>query len=265
MRRSRGQPARVVGELQFENDHASHGRNETPSGAVSRDTGQMPDELAFLAAVPLFAQLGEDQLRQVASRSTKRAVAAGAVVVTAGERADHLIVVEAGALTAVRETPDGQRLRLGQFEAPCAVDKTAVLDASGHTATWIATTKSQLRLVRRDDLLAMIDDVPAARRHVLLRLATQIRHQQDDLVNRSFGDTTTRVAAWLVRKASQGGSRVVLPGAQEGLGEAIGASRVSVNRALRKLARLGLIRTEPGAVTLLAPELLAQHAEKKHS
>lgn len=220
----------------------------------------MSNELAFLAGVPLFAHLDDDQLRLVASRSTRRTVAAGAVVVMVGQRADHLIVVEQGALTAVRETADGQRLRLGQFAASCAVDKTAVLDASGYTATWIAATRSQLRLVRRDDLLALIDDVPAARRHVLLHLATQVRRQQDELVTLSFGDTTTRVAAWLVRTAGERGSRVVLPGAQEGLGEAIGASRVSVNRALRKLARLGLIRTEPGAVTVLAPELLAQRA-----
>lgn len=220
----------------------------------------MLDELVVLAKVPLFAHLDEDQLRLIARQSTQRTVAAGSIVVGFGQRADHLIIVETGTLTAVHETAAGQRLRLGQFAAPCAVDKTAVLDAAGHTATWIAETRSQLRLVRRDDLLNLIDNVPAARRHILVHLATQIRHQQEDLVNISFGDTTTRVAAWLVRAAGEGGVRVILPGAQQGLGEAIGASRVSVNRALKKLTLLGLIRTEPGAVTLLAPELLAQRA-----
>jgi CRP/FNR family transcriptional regulator len=34
-------------------------------------------------------------------------------------------------------------------------------------------------------------------------------------------------------------------------------TRVSVNRALRKLATDGLVRVEPGAVIILAPELLA--------
>ncbi len=232
----------------------------SPGDAVSRDTGDMSDEFAVLAKVPLFAHLDEDQLRLVVRQSIQRTAVAGAVVVGLGQRADHLIVVEAGALTAVRETADGQRLRLGHFAAPCAVDKAAVLDAAGHTATWIAATRSQLRLIRRDDLLSLIDDIPAARRHIMVHLASQIRRQQDDLMNVSFGDTTTRVAAWLVRAAGEGGSRVVLPGAQQGLGEAIGASRVSVNRALKKLALLGLIHTEPGAVTLLAPELLAQRA-----
>ena len=43
------------------------------------------------------------------------------------------------------------------------------------------------------------------------------------------------------------------PGAQECLGEAVGASRVAVNRALRALAEAGLVRIEPGAVVVLAP------------
>ena len=220
----------------------------------------MSDEFAALARVPLFAQLDEEQFRRVVHRSTQLTVASGAIVVAAGAPADRLIVVEAGALTAVREATDGRRLRLGQFAAPCAIDKAAVLDASGHTATWISELRSRLRLVPRDELLRLIDDVPAARRHVMVQLATQIRRQQDDLATASFGDTTTRIAAWLIRAAGTDSPRVILPGAQEGLGEAVGASRVSVNRALKKLTLLGLIRTEPGAVILLAPELLAHYA-----
>jgi CRP/FNR family transcriptional regulator, cyclic AMP receptor protein len=100
---------------------------------------------------------------------------------------------------------------------------------------------------------------PAARRHVLAHRARRVRDQQDDLVLASLADAATRTAAWLVRSAAVGGSRVV-PGAQRGLAEAIGMTRVSVNRALRTLAADGLVRVEPGAVVLLAPELLALRA-----
>jgi len=51
-----------------------------------------------------------------------------------------------------------------------------------------------------------------------------------------------------------------LPGAQQGLAERIGMTRVSVNRALRTLAREGLVRVGPSAVTVLAPELLVLRA-----
>jgi CRP/FNR family transcriptional regulator len=217
--------------------------------------------LDALAAVPLFATLNHERLIELAARASVRVVDADHVVAMRGRPATHLIVVETGTLIATYDTANGRRLRLGQFPAPCAVDKVAVLDGSGHTATWSTTTPARLRYVAARDLLAIIDDVPAARRHVLTHLAQRLRAQQQDLVRASLADVTTRTAAWLVRKASRSGTTIPLPGAQQGLAEEIGATRVSVNRALRTLANEGLIEIKPGAVKILAPELLANRAQ----
>lgn len=211
----------------------------------------------MLADVPLLATLDAARLDRLAAVSPARTVASGTVVALRGSPAAHLIVAETGGLTAVRETAAGRRRRLGEFAAPCAVDKTAVLDGGGYTATWMASARSRLRLVPAAEFLTLVDDVPAARRHVLAQLSRQLRDQQEDLVLASFADAPTRVAAWLVRAATR---RVLLPGAQEGLAEAIGMTRVSVNRALRTLTAEGLVLVEPGAVVVLAPELLTLRA-----
>lgn len=207
----------------------------------------------MLADVPLLTSLPEAHLTRLAAVSATRAVEAGTVVATRGEPARHLIVVETGALTAVHETEAGHRRRLGEFPAPCAVDKAAVLDGGGHTATWLATARTRLRLIPAAEFLAMVD-VPSVRRHVFTHLAAQLRQGQEDLVLTSYADATTRVAAWLVRAARP---RVPLPGAQQGLAETLGLTRVSVNRALRTLTDEGLVRVAPGTVVVLAPELLA--------
>jgi CRP/FNR family transcriptional regulator len=212
----------------------------------------------MLADVPLLATLPEEHLAHLAAVSRTRDVAPGSVVAIRGEPASHLIVVETGTLAAVHETAAGHRRRLGDFPGPCAVDKAAVLDGRGHTATWLATTRSRLRLIPAPEFLALVD-VPSVRRHVLTHLATQLRHSQEDLTLTSYADATTRVATWLTRAAT---SRVLLPGAQQGLAETLGLTRVSVNRALRTLAEEGLVRTEPGAVAILAPELLAARAKR---
>lgn len=220
----------------------------------------MAADLSALRAVPLFATVDENRLQELAARWTLRTVADGEVVAARGEPSDHLIVVETGGLTAMYHAEDGTRLRLGEFRAPCAVDKAAVLDGLGYTATWTATWRSRVRLVPRVDLMRLVDDVPAVRQHVLAQLAQTVRVRQGDVVRNALASTLTRTAAWLVDAAGETGRRVVLPGAQQGLAEAIGASRVSVNRALRRLAAEGLVRVEPGAVTVLAPELLARRA-----
>jgi CRP/FNR family transcriptional regulator len=210
----------------------------------------------MLADVPLFAQLPPDQLDRLAAAAGSREVPADTVVAGRGEPARHLVVAETGGLTAVHETAAGHRRRLGEFPAPCAVDKAAVLDGGGHTATWVTTARSRLRFVPAAEFLALVD-VPAVRAHVFARLAGQLRAQQEDLVLTSFADAPTRVAAWLVRA---GAPRVLLPGAQQGLAETLGLTRVSVNRALRTLAEEGLVAVEPGAVVVLAPELLTLRA-----
>ncbi|MCK2240299.1 MULTISPECIES: Crp/Fnr family transcriptional regulator [unclassified Crossiella] len=212
-----------------------------------------------LAQVPLFAGTDPARLTELAARGRSRTVEAGETLARHGEPATALIVLRTGTLTATRDTADGRRLRLGEFRAPCAVDKTAVLDGGGHTATWTAATRVQVLLIPAADLLTLLDDVPAARRHVLAHLAAQVRQRQDDLVRTHSADAVARIAAWLLSTAD-GAARVLLPGAQQGLGEHLGLSRVTVNRALRALAADGLIEVEPGAVRLLAPELLAARA-----
>lgn len=213
----------------------------------------------MLADVPLLATLDPARLSRLAAVSVTRTVDADEVVATRGARATHLIVAETGGLTAVHETAAGHRRRLGEFPAPCAVDKAAVLDGGGHTATWLTTARSTLTFAPAAEFLALVD-VPTVRAHVFTQLAAQLRTQQDDLVLTSYADATTRVAAWLVRAAAP---RVLLPGAQHGLAETLGLTRVSVNRALRTLATEGLVAVEPGAVVVLAPELLTSRAKPR--
>lgn len=222
----------------------------------------MVDDHASLARIPLFAGAGTDRLARLAMRSASRAVETGEVIALRGQPCTHLIVVETGALTAMYDTVDGRRMRLGEYRAPCAVDKAAVLDAGGHTATWVAARPSRLRLVPRAEVHAVLDDVPAARSHVLAHLAGQLRRWQAETVRAGLADAATRTAAWLVAAAADGSTRIELPAGQQGLAESIGMTRVSVNRALATLAREGVVRTEPGAVVIRAPELLALRATR---
>jgi CRP/FNR family cyclic AMP-dependent transcriptional regulator len=201
----------------------------------------------MLSDVPLFAPLPKATLDRLAATAPPRDVPADTVVAVRDAPARHLVVAETGTLTAVHETAAGHRRRLGEFPAPCAVDKAAVLDSGGHTATWLTTARSQLRFVPAATFLALID-VPEVRAHVFTQLAAQLRTQQDDLLLTTFADAPTRVAAWLVRAAA---SRVRLPGAQQGLAETLGLTRVSVNRALRTLAEEGLVSLEPGVVKVI--------------
>lgn len=210
--------------------------------------------------MPLLGVLDRDRRDLLLSRSTCRHATAGQVIALRGRPAVHLIVVETGAVDGLHETAQGERLRLGRFDAPCVVDKVAVLDGGGYTATWVAATDCRLRLLPAAELRSVIADVPAARDHVIGRLAAQFRERQDRLVRASLADAATRVAAWLADAAAGGATSVPLPGGQQGLAETLGMSRVTVNRALQSLAAERVIRVATGGVVIVAPDQLDRRA-----
>ena len=166
-------------------------------------------------------------------------------------------------VVALRTTADGRELRFGQLVGPCALDKTAVLDGDGHTATFRAQGECLVWSVARADLLGLIDDDASLRQHVMVQLASSVREQTDRLVETAFADARQRVACWLVRSLSDAGTTVPLPGSQQALADTLGLSRVTVNWALKALERDGLVRVARDQVVVLVPDLLATLAASR--
>jgi CRP/FNR family cyclic AMP-dependent transcriptional regulator len=224
------------------------------------DEVRRPNASRRLALVPLLRGVDDGRLDRLAAQVTERRFGPGQAVRTQGEAADRLPLLLEGTVVALRTTPDGRELRFGQLAGPCALDKTAVLDGEGHTATFRAQGECLVWSVSRADLLGLIDDVAALRQHVMVQLASSVREQTDRLVETAFADAQQRVASWLVRSLPDAGTTVRLPGSQQVVADTLGLSRVSVNRALKALERDGLVRVARDQVVVLVPELLAARA-----
>ncbi|SFB95500.1 Crp/Fnr family transcriptional regulator [Micromonospora sediminimaris] len=209
-----------------------------------------------LAAVPLFSMLDEARLAWLATECPPRDLSRGATAARVGEPARHLVVVIRGTLSAGYDTSHGSRVRFVTVTGPCVIDKAAVLGGGSHTATWTASTACRIRLLPAVLLRDLIGQVPALRDHVLRHLSDQVHRDRRAQVRRAAPQPVTRVAAWVAESMRTRGSRITLPGAQQGLGEEIGLSRVTVNRALQVLVGAGAIRVEPGAIVVLDPSRL---------
>jgi CRP-like cAMP-binding protein len=106
-------------------------------------------ELELVGGVPMFAPLSVAAKEHVASRLTKVAVAAGEVVVRAGEAGDTFYLVADGEL----EIANGVRAVAapGDF-----FGEIALLRDVPRTATVTATAPSHLYALDRDDFLAAV-------------------------------------------------------------------------------------------------------------
>lgn len=219
------------------------------SGSVSGDTHA-------LRAVPLFASLRDEQLQKMFDGSVPRRHGAGEALRVAGDPATHLVLLLEGQVSATATTPSGRVVRFGTWKAPCALDKVAVIDGGGHTATLTAEVSCRVRSLPRERFLRLVDDASSVRRHVLSVLAERARHQQEQWVATATRSTEARLAAWLLHQAATYGGLAPMPRGQQELADLLGVTRVTVNRALSRLSQDGLIDVRRGEVEVLAPELL---------
>jgi CRP/FNR family transcriptional regulator, cyclic AMP receptor protein len=205
--------------------------------------------------VPLLAALDDTLLRALWDSSSPRVFPAGDVLRHAGDPATSLLLLTHGRVAVETVSAAGRTVRFGTRTGPCALDKVAVVDGGGHTATLRALTRCQLRLLPRAALLELVDDEAAVRRHVLRVLAAQARDRQDSFTAAATLPGEARLTAWLLDQAAAGTDLTVAITQQE-LGDRLGLSRVTVNRILSRLRRDGLVETVPGSIRIIAPELV---------
>jgi CRP/FNR family transcriptional regulator, cyclic AMP receptor protein len=222
--------------------------------AVSRDTSGV--DIESLLRVPLLATLPRSRVERLASELPAQDVPVGQVVARAGDPAHYLVVIETGSVTAVHDTANGTRVRLSAVTGPRVIDKAATLDGGVHTANWTATTPCRLRLLPADLFRQLIGEEPALRQQVLGYLSAEVNRHRRARVRHAAPGPLAQVAAWLAEASRTNGDTVYLAGGQQGLGEEIGLSRVTVNRALHALVAVGAVRVQPRMVTVLDAERL---------
>ncbi|HEY0190767.1 MAG TPA: cyclic nucleotide-binding domain-containing protein, partial [Kofleriaceae bacterium] len=127
------------------------------------------ETLIALGRVPLLAPLTTRQLADVAERARWAQVAAGTIVVTAGDALDALIVVDDGELAL-----GDRRIAAGEV-----VDELAPVApvALGHDLR--ATRAARLIRLERVDFEELVDDVPGLAAAVCRALGERARRAED--------------------------------------------------------------------------------------
>jgi MFS family permease len=116
---------------------------------IDREVSAPAAELALVDAVPMFAPLSAAAKEHVAAKLTKISVAAGEVVVRAGDSGDRFYVVADGEF----EIANGAH---GKAAAGDFFGEIALLRDMPRTATVKATTPSHLYALERVDFLAAV-------------------------------------------------------------------------------------------------------------
>ncbi len=220
-----------------------------------------------LGDVPLFAGLPTPILDELARESRVRRYPAGQVLWNEGDPGDALLVLEEGQVRISRFTAVGAEVVLAVQDAPAAVGELALLDGAPRSAAVIAQRPVVVRLLPRSQFLALLRREPTVVEGVLRTLAAMVRAGNSRHVATVGLDVPGRLAAWLLARAADAdgssprASEIDIGRSQGELALELGATRSTLNRALKRFETLGILTVRGQTIELHDAAALRPYTE----
>jgi NTE family protein len=137
-----------------------------------------------LQAIPLFAELAEDALRELAVRVQRRTYSEGEVILRAGDAPREMHVVLDGAVRVEVGEGPGRSATQAILAAGHSVGEMSVLSGNPVSATVVAHTDSTTLAISATDLAALLEREPALYRRISALLIERLRHRTQMLASR---------------------------------------------------------------------------------
>src|SRR4051794_4234979 len=226
------------------------------------------DTVALLARVPVFEQLGTEDLERVADLAVPRRFEARRVIFREGDDSDTCYIVRGGHARAVREHGEGRHITLAQFGPGDIFGELAMFDDERRSATVEAVDDLEAIAVLGADMRPLMRRHPDISVKLVIALGRRLREANERLARQSFQTVQSRVATVLSDLVAQahsegqpstGGSDVLVVSTQAELAQLAGSSRESASRFLAVLERAGVITQGRGKLTVHDPAALQRY------
>jgi CRP-like cAMP-binding protein len=224
-------------------------------------------ETEILAKVPLFSDLPEEERERLGRLLRPRRYARGEVIFLEGDQGTALCLIAEGRIRIQLTGTDGREVVITVYGAGEIFGEMALLDGEPRSADAIAQDAARVFWLQREDFAAFLDSHPRAAMTMLASLSRRLRHTTRVVQDATFRDVPARLARVLLDLAARNGQpiaqgiRIESRSTQGELAAMVGASRETVNRALRGFEQRGLIGWESNRITILQPDLLRARAE----
>ncbi len=221
------------------------------------------DTAELLSRIPVFEELGSDDLGRVAQVAVPRAFQGQEVIFREGDDSDTCYVVRSGHARAIRQHSDGRMITLAQFGPGDIFGELAMFDDERRSATVEALDALSTLAIPGSAMRTLLQRHPEIAVKLVIALGRRLRAANERLTRQSFQTVQSRVAAVLdqlveqARAEGEGGERDVLVTAtQAELAQLAGSSRESASRFLAVLERAGVISQGRGRLTVHDPAAL---------
>src|SRR5215211_2506506 len=223
------------------------------------------DTARLLARVPLFADLSERDLAQLAQVAVPRSYEAGQAVFREGDTGDTCYVVRDGSVRVTRRHSDGRVITLAELREGAIFGELAMFGGETRSASVETLEPTRALAILAGDLRRLMLRHPEIAVKMLEGLANRLRGANERIARQSFQTVAGRVASALLSQvmARSDGEEVergiVIEATQAEIAQLAGASRESASRFLARLERDGVVTTGRGKVLVHEPSALRNY------
>lgn len=208
--------------------------------------------LGVLARLPMLQQISRQHFAEVVRHARTLHYRRGEVVARRGEHVPGLFAVAYGMVKLALHGGAGAEKVLRLVGPSQTFGEIALFRQQPLPLEAVAVVDTGLVLVPAATLLTLIDTDPHFARGLVASLCQRIHAMVGDFEATSMHGATGRLAAFLESLAeSPGTASVTLPAAKKLIAARLGMTKETFSRALRELARDGLVRVAGRSVELL--------------
>jgi len=213
-----------------------------------------------VSRVPVFANLSAQDQQRIEALARPTHLKAGETAYSADDNLSQLMVLHTGRLKIFRLSADGAEQLIRVLKPGDFTGETSVFTGQRPDDYATALDECQLCVFRHDDLEALIRKYPEIGLRMLATVSERLSETEHRLSSLTSRDVESRLADYLLGLSStwRGGvATVTLPLAKKDVASLLDTTPESFSRALKSLARAGLIVIGAGrSVSITQPDRL---------
>ena len=210
-----------------------------------------------LRSCQLFTGLPQQDLENVATVTVIKPLSKGDYLFHEGDTAAGFYIVQRGSVNVHRVTAAGKEQIIHVFRMGESFAEVALASEKGYPADARALEPSQVLLVQKDGMLALLRRQPELALRMLGSMSGHLRVLVGQLEDLTLKDVETRLANWLVKRcpdpASEKPVRIELTMTKRVLAAELGTVSETFSRTLAKFREQKLLSVKGKTVQVLSP------------
>ena len=210
-----------------------------------------------LRGCQLFAGLPPADLEKIADETAAKSLEKDEYLFREGAPAQGFYIVQRGAVNIHRVTAAGKEQTIHVFRTGDSFAEAALASPTGYPADARAQEPTQVLLVQKDGMLALLRRQPELALRMLGSMSGHLRVLVGQIEDLTVKDVETRLANWLVKRCpnppSEAPVNIVLTVTKRVLAAELGTVSETFSRTLAKFRKQKLLAVKGRTVTVLSP------------